>query len=294
MAFYRKSLGDHIFYLAVGALMIFLALITLYPFLYVLFASLSDPATFMTAKGLLLYPLNFSLESYKAVLNNPNIFTGYANTLFIVIVGTSINVFCTSIGAYFLSRKGPIWRGPIMFLIVITMFIDGGLIPNYLLIQELGLYDTLWALIIPGSISTFNMIIMRTAFQGIPAGLEESMRIDGANEWGILFKLILPLSLPTMAVIGLFYAVSHWNSWFNANIYLRTKAKFPLQLILRDIVVNSQVEEMTVGAAMGDSYAMSFTIKYATVIVATLPILIVYPFIQRYFVKGVMIGSLKE
>lgn len=294
MGFYRKSISDYIFYIIVGALMIFLALITLYPFLYVLFASLSDPTEFMMAKGILWRPIGLTLDSYKAVLNNPNIFTGYRNTLFIVVVGTTVNVLFTSIGAYFLSRKGPLWRGPVMFLIVITMFIDGGLIPNYLLIQRLGLYNSHWALIIPGAISTFNMIIMRTAFQGIPAGLEESMRMDGANDWTILRKLILPLSLPTMAVIGLFYAVSHWNSWFSANIYISDKVKFPLQLILRDIIINSKVEDMTMGAAMGDSYAMSFTIKYATVIVATLPILVVYPFIQKYFVKGVMIGSLKE
>lgn len=294
MGFYKKSVSDYIFYIVIGALMIVLALIALYPFLYVLFASLSDPAEFMMVKGILWKPVKFSLESYKAVMNNPNIFIGYRNTIFIVVVGTTVNVLFTSIGAYFLSRKGPLWRGPVMFLIVITMFIDGGLIPSYLLVQQLGMYNTHWALIIPGAISTFNMIIMRTAFQGIPAGLEESMRMDGANDWTILRKLILPLSLPTMAVIGLFYAVSHWNSWFSANIYISDKTKFPLQLILRDIIINSQVEEMTMGAAMGDSYAMSFTIKYATVIVATLPILIIYPFIQKYFVKGVMIGSLKE
>ena len=167
------------------------------------------------------------------------------------------------------------------------------MIPNYLLVRDLGMYDTLWALIIPGAISTYNMIIMRTMFQSIPASLEESARIDGAGEWTILFKLILPLSIPTIAVIGLFYAVGHWNSWFSANIYLRDKNKFPLQLILRDIVVESEVDDMTIGAAFGNSYAMSFTIKYATVIVATVPILVLYPWIQKYFVKGVMIGSLK-
>ena len=294
MGFYKKKAGDYIFFGIVGAVMIFLAFVTLYPFLYVLFASLSDPSAFMTYKGVLWHPISFSLSSYKAVLNNPNILIGYKNTLFVVCVGTLLNVLMTSMGAYFLSRKGPLLRGPVMFLIVITMFIDGGLIPNYLLIQQLHLYNSLWALIIPGAISTFNMIIMRTAFQGIPAGLEESMRIDGANDWTILFRLILPLSKSTMAVIGLYYAVSHWNSWFSANIYINDKMKFPLQLILRDIIINSQVDEMTVGAAMGDSYAMSFTIKYATIIVATVPILIVYPFIQKYFVKGVMIGSLKE
>lgn len=294
MGFYKKKVSDYIFYAVVGAIMIFLAAVTLYPFLYVLFASLSNPSEFMVYKGILWRPISFSWDSYKAVLNNPNIFIGYRNTLFVVVVGTAINVLLTSMGAYFLSRRGPLWRGPIMFLIVITMFVDGGLIPGYLLVQNLHLYNSLWALIIPGAISTFNMIIMRTAFQGIPAGLEESMRMDGANDWTILFRLILPLSKSTLAVIGLFYAVSHWNSWFTANLYISDKTKFPLQLILRDIVINSQVSDMTVGAAMGDSYAMSFTVKYATIIVATVPILVVYPFIQKYFVKGVMIGSLKE
>lgn len=294
MGFYKKSASDYIFYTIVGAVMIFLALITLYPFLYVLFASLSDPQRFLTYKGILLRPIGFTLESYKAVINNPNIFIGYKNTIFIVVVGTAINLVFTSMGAYFLSRRGPLWRSPIMFLVTITMFIDGGLIPNYLLIKQLGMYDSLWALIIPGAISTFNLIIMRTAFQGIPAGLEESARIDGASDWVILFKLILPLSKPTLVVMGLFYAVSHWNSWFNANIYLSSASKFPLQLILRNIVINNEVADMTMGAAMGASYAMSFTIKYATVMVATLPILMVYPFIQKHFVKGVMVGSLKE
>lgn len=294
MNFYKKKPSDYIFSILNGALMIFLAGITLYPFLYVLFASLSDPVEFMTYKGLLLKPLSLTWDSYKAVMDNPNIWVGYRNTMFIVIVGTAINIVFTSMGAYFLSRKGPLLKKPIMLMIMLTMFIDGGMIPNYLLIQNLNLYDTLWALILPGAISTYNMIIMRTAFQSIPISLEESARIDGANDWVILFKLILPLSLPTMSVIGLYYAVSHWNSWFKANIYLSDKNLFPLQLILRNIVVNNEVDDMTIGVATGQSYAMSFTIKYATVIVATLPILLVYPFIQKYFVKGVMIGSLKE
>ena len=184
-------------------------------------------------------------------------------------------------------------RKPIMIIITLTMFVDGGLIPNYLLIRSLGLYDSIWALMIPGAISTYNMIIMRTMFMSIPASLEESARIDGAGDWVILFKLILPLSIPTMAVIGLFYAVGHWNSWFSANIYLRSKSKFPLQLVLRDIIIQNEVDEMTMGSSFGNSYAMSFTIKYATVIVATVPILLIYPWIQKYFVKGIMIGSIK-
>ncbi len=290
---YKKTVGDRVFELLNGLLMVFLMVITLYPFLYVLFASFSDPNEFLAHGGMLLYPLNPTLESYKAVLNNPNIFIGYGNTIFIVVVGTAINMLMTCVGAYFLSRTGPMLKKPIMIMVIITMYVDGGLIPNYLLVRDLGMYDTLWALIIPGAISTYNMIVMRTAFQGIPVSLEESARIDGAGEFTILFKLILPLSVPTLAVIGLFYAVDYWNSWFNANIYLRDKNKFPLQLVLRDIIIQNDTEEMTLGAGFGNSYAMSFTIKYATVIVATVPILVLYPWIQRYFVKGVMIGSLK-
>lgn len=292
--FYKKSASDHIFNSILGILMIFLAIITLYPFVYVLAASLSNPAAFISFKGILLWPIDITLRSYKAVLNNPNIFIGYKNTLFVVGVGTTINVIFTCMGGYFLSRKGPLLKKPIMFMIVLTMFIEGGLIPNYILVQNLGLYDSLWALIIPGALNTFNMIIMRTQFQSIPIGLEEAARLDGANDWVILFKIILPLSVATIAVIGLFYAVGHWNSWFQANIYISSKTKFPLQLILRNIMINSEVDEMTIGSALGESYAMSFTVKYATVIVATVPILVVYPFIQKYFVKGVMIGSLKE
>jgi len=294
MNFYRKKPGDYLFFIINGAFMIFLAVITTYPFLYVLFASLSEPSKFITHNGALLYPLEFTLKSYKAVLNNPNILIGYKNTLFIVVVGTVINVVMTSMGAYFLSRRGPLWKTPIMIMITITMFVEGGLIPGYLLIRNLGLYDSLWALILPSSISTFNMIVMRTAFQGIPASMEESAKIDGANDFTILYKIVIPLSRATIAVIALFYAVFHWNSWFSANIYLKSKSKFPLQLVLRNIVISSKTEQLTVGSAVGDSFAMEYTVKYAAIMVATIPILIIYPFIQKYFVKGVMMGSLKE
>lgn len=294
MTFYKKKFGDWLFIGVSSLIMVFLAFITLYPFLYVLFASLSDPTAFLTAKGLLWRPLHMTFESYKAVLHNPNIFIGYKNTLIIVGASTLLNVVFTSMGAYFLSRKGPIWRTPIMMMIVLTMYVGGGMIPTYLLIKKLHFFNTLWALIIPDAIGTFNMIIMRTAFQSIPKGLEESAEIDGANNWVILFRIILPLTIPTIAVIALFVAVGKWNSWFDANIYLQNKNLFPLQLILRDIVVNSETSDMTIGSAMGSSYAMSFTIKYATVMVATIPILLIYPFVQKYFVKGVMVGSLKE
>jgi putative aldouronate transport system permease protein len=181
-----------------------------------------------------------------------------------------------------------------MFMIVVTMFFQGGLIPTYLLVSNLGLVDTPWAMIIPGAINTWNLIIMRTSFQAVPASLEESAKIDGANEWTIMWRIILPLSIPVMAVMVLFYAVGHWNAWFNAMIYLRDRNLYPLQLILREILITNSTDSMMTNASGVDKMPISETIKYATIMVATIPILVLYPFLQKYFVKGVMIGALKE
>lgn len=293
MVVVKKSLGEYIFDFFNSVFMIFMIIITLYPFLFVVFASFSEPNKFLAHTGMLLKPLGFSLKSYNSVINNPNIISGYMNTLFIVTVGTSCNMFMTCLGAYVLSRKGLFWKGPLMFVCVLTMYIGGGLIPNYLLVQSLHLIGSRWALIIPGLISTYNMIVLRTAFDGLPDSLEESARIDGAGDFTILFKIIIPLSIPSMAVIGLFYGVGHWNAWFNAMIYLPDKSKHPLQLILRNILINSQTNEMTADDAFSDRYAVSQTVKYATIIVATVPILLLYPYLQKYFVKGVMIGAIK-
>lgn len=293
LVIYKRSIGEFIFDAINILFMIFMMIITLYPFLFVLFASLSQPQQFLAHYGVLLKPIGFSLASYKAVVNNPNIISGYANTIFVVFVGTLCNVLATALGAYVLSRKDLFWRGPLMFMCVFTMYIGGGLIPNYLLVQGLHLINSRWALIIPGLISTYNMIVMRTAFLGIPDSLEESARIDGAGDFTILFKIIIPLSLPTMAVIALFYGVGHWNSWFNAMIYLQDSKKHPLQLVLREILINAQTSDMTTGDAFGERYAVSQTVKYATIMVATLPILLLYPYLQKYFVKGVMVGAIK-
>jgi len=179
-------------------------------------------------------------------------------------------------------------------MIVVTMFFQGGLIPTYLLVSNLGLVDTPWAMIIPGAINTWNLIIMRTSFQAVPASLEESAKIDGANEWTIMWRIILPLSIPVMAVMVLFYAVGHWNAWFNAMIYLRDRNLYPLQLILREILITNSTDSMMTNASGVDKMPISETIKYATIMVATIPILVLYPFLQKYFVKGVMIGALKE
>jgi putative aldouronate transport system permease protein len=291
----RKSLGDRLFDTINVILLSALSLATLYPFVYVLFASLSEPADVAQYRGILFKPLGFTLEAYQRVLGNPSIGTGYRNTLTYVVLGTVINLFLTSLGAYVLSRKSLLWKKLMMFLIVFTMFFSGGLIPTYLLVSKtLNLTDTIWAVIVPSAINTWNLLVLKTSFEAVPEALEEAARLDGASDWTILFRIIIPLSLPAMAVITLFYAVGHWNAYFNALIYLRNRELYPLQLILREILISSNVEGMTTGAASGDVEQIGQTIKYATIIVATVPVLLLYPFLQRYFVKGVLIGSVKE
>lgn len=290
----KRTLGDRVFDIFNYVLLIFLMVITLYPFLYVVFASLSSPEELARNTGLLIKPLGFSSGAYTAVLKNPMIVVGYKNTLFYVIVGTCYNIIMTALGAYGLSRKKFFWKKYILGMIVFTMFFGGGLIPSFLLVKGIGLYNTVWALIIPGAISTMNLIIMKTSFEGIPDSLEESAKIDGANDIAILFKIVLPLSMPVIAVMILYYGVGHWNSWFGALIYLRNKNLYPLQLVLREILISSSMNEMLQGTSNDtDKQFLSETIKHATIIVATLPILLVYPFLQKYFVKGVMIGALK-
>ncbi|KEO77457.1 carbohydrate ABC transporter permease [Paenibacillus polymyxa] len=290
----KRSLGETIFSWFNIIFMLLLCFATLYPFIYILLASISDPTEISRFRGMLFYPKGFSLDAYTAVLQNPMVLTGYRNTLFYVIVGTAINLVMTTLGAYALSRRNVYFRNHIMLFIVITMVFSGGLIPSFLLINNLGMLNTPWALLLPGAINSFNLIIMRTAFQTIPASLEESARIDGANEWVIMTRIIIPLSMPVIAVMILWYAVGHWNSYFNALIYLRDRELFPLQLVLREILISNSTDNMMTGAATSDRMDIGITIKYATIIVSTLPILVLYPFLQKYFVHGVMIGALKE
>lgn len=273
--------------------MIFIVIFTLYPMVYVLFASFSDPNLLMSHYGALIKPLGFSIAAYDAVFKNPLVLSGYLNTIFIVVVGVAINIFMTTLGAYGLSRKGVKWKNLIMMMIVFTMFFSGGLIPFYFTVKGLKLDNTLWALIIPGAISTFNMIIMRTSFLAIPESLEESAKLDGANHFIILFVIMIPLAMPTIAVLVLYYSVGHWNSWFNAMIFVRERRLYPLQLILREILIQNSTDSMTMYSDVGSTESISETIKYAIIIVSTLPILVLYPFLQKYFVKGVMIGAVK-
>ena len=268
-----------------------IALATFYPMFYVLMASLSNNSLLMQHSGPLVFPKGFSIAAYDKVLKNPMILLGYRNTLFILVTGVFTALFMTSLAAYFLSRKNVFFKKPIMMAITFTMFFSGGMIPAYLNLRDLGLTNNHWGLIIPGMISVYNMIILRTSFQQIPESLTEAAFIDGAGHIQILFRIVLPLSQAILAVMVLYYGIGIWNAWFWASVILRRRELFPLQVILREILLQNSALEMTDSA---DQEAISETIKYATIIVATIPILCIYPFLQKYFAKGVMLGSIKE
>lgn len=290
----KRNLSEVTFDVGNVIILCLLTIATLYPFLYVAFASISSPSELASHSGLLLFPRGIQWEAYKLVLNNPLILSGYRNTLIYVVVGTTLNIVVTALMAYALSRKGVLLRNYIMMFIVFTMFFSGGLIPTYLMIKGVGLLNTMGAMVLPGLISTMNLIIMRTYFQSIPESLEESAKLDGAGDWVILFRIIIPLSMPVISVMILYYGVGHWNAWFNASIYLNKSELFPLQLVLRNILVTNNTDDMMVTLGVNQKgQDMSEVIKYATIMVATIPVLLVYPFLQKYFAKGVMIGAIK-
>lgn len=275
------------------ALLLALCFITFYPFYYVVIASLSDPLELMSYRGLMLLPRGLSLEAFHRVWDNPMVRSGFLNTMLIVVGGTALNLVLTSFGAYALSRKRLMLEKPVMLLIIFTMFFSGGLVPQYLLVRDLGLLDSRWAIVLPFAVSAWNLILLRSAFNAVPKDYEEAARMDGAGDFTILMQVYVPLCMPTLAVVGLFYAVSHWNGYFYSMIYLSDRHMFPIQLVLREILVSGSTDSMMTGQAAGRE-ALSTTIKYATVVVATLPVLALYPFLQRYFVKGVLVGGIKE
>ena len=256
-------------------------------------ASFSNSDALSAHGGFLWAPIAPNLEAYRAIAKNRMIISGYGNTLFIVAVSLVVNISMTSIGAYFLSRKNLMLKKIVMIYIMITMYFGGGIIPFYLTVRNLGLYNSLWALILPTAMNTFNLILMRTAFEAIPDSLVEAALIDGAGHISILFKVILPLAKATVAVMVLYYGVAHWNSWFNAMMFLQDRSKFPLQLVLQEILIQNDVTTMTQGSSMKDAISIAKTIKYAVIVVATVPVLCVYPFLQKYFAKGAMIGAVK-
>ncbi len=289
----KVSTGERIFrvvnYIILGIIM----LLCLYPVWYVAVASFSDSALLTQHSGLLFKPAGFSLAAYEKVFLNPMIIKGYRNTMFILITGIIVDLIMTSIGAYFLSRKNVLFRDGIMMLITFTMFFSGGMIPFYLTLRDLKLTNNLMGLIIPFMINTYNMIILRTSFQSIPDSLVEAAQIDGAGHLTILWKVIVPLSKSILAVMVLYYGVGIWNSWFWASTIIRTRDLYPLQVILREILMQNDVGSMTTGVSVADQESVGQSIKYATIMVATVPILCVYPFLQKYFTKGVMIGAVK-
>lgn len=288
----RISAGEFAFLKINDLLLLIICIIALYPVLYVASASLSNPLAVMRNE-VSLWPKGFTVMGYQKVLSNPEVWTGYMNTILYTVIGTCINLAFTSTSAFALSRKDLKGRDFWMMFITFTMFFSGGLIPSYLLIKKLHLYNTFWVMVIPGAVSAWNLIIMRTFFQSnVPMELQEAAIIDGCNDLRIFFKIALPLSAPIIAVMVLFYGVGHWNSFFNALIYLDDRGRYPLQLILREILIQNISQDNVSGPA-ADQQIMGESIRYALIIVATLPILAVYPFLQKYFVKGVMIGAIK-
>ena len=289
----KRSVGERVFEVFNNIFMLLKIIVMAYPLLYTIFASLSDANQFIAHNGLLLRPIGFSWNAYVMMSKNSMILRGYLNTIFIVVVGTAISIFLTSLGAYFLSTDGPMFKKPVAILIVVTMYFSGGLIPMYFNVVSLGLENTLWSVMLPVAINTFNLIVMRSAFEGIPVSLKESAFLDGAGDARVLFKIVLPLSKATIAVMILYYGVDLWNSWFNAALFIDDRNLYPLQLILREILIQNDTSAMSQGVMMEDQYAISETIKYAVTVVATLPILCVYPFLQKYFEKGAMLGAVK-
>ena len=292
----RMSRGQKAFNVFNIAFMVLLMIVTLYPFYYVICASFSSSTYLQVHCGFLIAPVKATIGAYKKTFNHALILSGFANIFKIMIVALPINLLVTIVAAYFMSQRGMMFKGPIVFLMMFTMFFGGGLIPSYLNIKQLGLYNTLWALILPGCLSIYNAIIMKTAMEAVPESLSESAYIDGANDLVVLFRILVPLIIPTLAVILLYYGVGHWNSWFPATVYLEDNTKLPIQAVLRSIVIEN---EMLLGGATevveGEAYANDYTetIKYAVIVISTIPILCVYPFLQRFFVKGVMIGAVK-
>ncbi len=276
--------------------MLLLCLVTLYPVWHVLMASVSDPNILYTDRGFYFLPKgDISFRGYQLVMDNPNIISGFLNTILYLVIGTVMCMFVTIMGAYTLSRKGVYWNKWIMKAIIVTMYFQGGLIPFYIQMKNFQLLDNPLAILLPLLVNTWNLIVLRTAFTGVPESLIESAKLDAASDWRILWQIVVPVSKATVAVITLFYAVRFWNEWFYPSLFLSSKEKWPLQLVLREILLKNDTNSMTQLSAVGQTGAERYRIlvKYCTIIVATVPIFVVYPMVQKYFVAGVMVGSVK-
>ncbi|NOU80797.1 ABC transporter permease subunit [Paenibacillus sp. LMG 31459] len=270
-----------------------IALITIVPFIYVVAGSFATQRELLE-KGFILFPTEFSLEAYNYIFSTNTLMRSLGVTIFITVAGTLINITLTCLMAYPLSRRDMDYRSPIQLMVIFTMLFSGGMIPTFLVVKELGMLDTYWSLLLPGAISAFNLIIVRSFFQQLPPDLEESAKIDGASDPGILVRIVIPLSLPVLATFSLFYAVGHWNTYFSSILYINDSTKWPIQVLLRQIVMLSQ------GGSLGDTSSLESNfvppdqaVKMAVIVVSTIPILIVYPFLQKHFAKGALLGSVK-
>lgn len=292
----RRTTGEKVFAVFNTIFLIILSFVFIIPVWHVFMASLSDPDILQANSGLALVPWGkATLGGYKFVLSNPNVTRYYGNTLVYVVGATAFAMLITILAAYGLSRKDLYFRKPILFMLTFTMIFSGGLIPTYMVVRGCNMIDTMWAMIIPGTVSVYNIIVMRTSFSTIPDGLIEAAKIDGAGHVRILLQVVLPVSKAVLAVIVMFYAIRNWNAWFNASIYLQKRRDlFPLQLYLREIILqtsnNSLVVENSDPAAIDRFRPL---VKYTTIMISIIPMLVVYPFVQKYFVSGVMIGSIK-
>ncbi|WP_397341405.1 carbohydrate ABC transporter permease [Paenibacillus qinlingensis] len=292
---YKQTKSDTLLDFAIYIALSFVLLITLYPLIFILSASISNPVDVLQGK-VWLWPKGLNFEAYTRVFQNKDIIVGFRNTIIFTVLGTAFNLLMTTLGAYPLSRKDLFGRNKILLFFTLTMFFSGGLIPTYLVIKQLGLFNSPLVMIIPGAVTVWNLIIMKTYFQtSIPYELQEAAFIDGCSNTKVLTKVILPLSLPIVAVMVLFYGVGHWNAFFNALIYLNDRSMFPLQLILREILIQNQMQDMlNSGVEISEKQLMMVeSIKYSVIVVSSIPVLLLYPLLQRYFVKGVMIGAIK-
>ena len=290
----KLGAGDRAFNIVLGGLTAVSVVVILYPLIFVLVASISDPMEIFQG-NVWLWPKGFNLEAYKQVFRNGDIFTGYKNTLIYTVVGTLVTIIITFSAAYPLSRKKLYGRSKLMGFFLFTMFFSGGMIPTYLMVKNLGLYNTMWAVILVGTVSVYNIIVARTFMQNtIPEELYEAASMDGCGDIRVFFKMVLPLSAPILAVLVLFYGVNFWNSYFNGLIYFSERSSYPLQMFLREILLNNMADSMIDTAGMDISkFMVGESIKYAVIIVSSVPMLVLYPFLQKFFVKGVMIGAVK-
>ncbi len=292
----KKGLGNKVFDFVNYLFLSIFGFICLYPMVYILAVSLSGSMAVLNRK-VFLWPVDFNLEAYKTCFESESLARAYANTILYTTSGTAMNLIAVTLMAYPLSKRRLHGRRYISFFFYFTNLFNGGLIPTFLVVKRLNFIDTIWALIIPGCISVFYGIILRTNFEGIPVDLEEAAKIDGMGNWKILFKIYIPLSIPIYATLVLFFAIGHWNSFFQPLIYMNSSSKYPLQVILRNIVIANTMNDLSTSAvgtnAFTDMRVIGETLKSATIIIVVAPIILIYPFVQKYFVKGIMIGAVK-